>query len=235
MPRPWSTVAIDDNGETLIPLPASLHRLEPHPYQSLGAPYGNGGCPFRLRQGVVERLLIAQAQLQRQDPALRLAIFDAWRPVAVQAFMVEHALASEWALRGVAAETASAEREAIRERVSRFWAPPSEDPATPPPHSTGAAVDLTLAEASGSPLAMGGEIDAIAAVSEPDHYAEAARDPSSQAALWHHRRCLLAEAMAVAGFSQHPYEWWHFSYGDQLWAWRSRQPTACYGRWLAAG
>jgi len=37
------------------------------------------GCPFRLRQGVVERLLIAQAQLQRQDPALRLAIFDAWR------------------------------------------------------------------------------------------------------------------------------------------------------------
>jgi len=119
--------------------------------------------------------------------------------------------------------------------VSRFWAPPSQDPATPPPHSTGAAVDLTLAEASGYPLAMGGEIDAIAAVSEPDHYAAAARDPSSQAALWHHRRCLLAEAMAVAGFSQHPHEWWHYSYGDQLWAWRSRQPTACYGRWLAAG
>jgi len=52
---------------------------------------------------------------------------------------------------------------------------------------------------------------------------------------WRHRRCLLAEAMAVAGFSQHPHEWWHYSYGDQLWAWRSRQPTACYGRWLAAG
>ncbi|MFM7652374.1 MAG: D-alanyl-D-alanine dipeptidase, partial [Vulcanococcus sp.] len=35
-----------------------------------------------------------------------------------------------------------------------------------------------------------------------------------------------------AGFEQHPNEWWHFSYGDQLWAWRAGQDVACYGRWL---
>ena len=25
-------------------------------------------------------------------------------------------------------------------------------------------------------------------------------------------------------------EWWHFSWGDQLWAWRMGQPRAVYGR-----
>jgi len=229
--RPWNAIPIDDKGDPLIELPAALHRLRPHPYLALGAPYGAGGSPFRLRRGVVERLLIAQANLQRQEPSCRLAIFDAWRPVAVQAFMVEHALVSACAARGVDAAIASAEREAIRLEVGRFWAPPSQDPTTPPPHSTGAAVDLTLADSSGSPLAMGGEIDAIDPISEPDHYASAAQASGSAAATWHRRRQTLRAAMVVAGFCQHPNEWWHFSHGDQLWAWRSGQATAVYGRW----
>ena len=89
--RPWHGVPIDDCGEDLVPLPASLLRLEPHPYASLGAPYGAGGCPFRLRSGVVSQLLAAQEALRRHAPELRLAIFDAWRPLAVQRFMVRHA------------------------------------------------------------------------------------------------------------------------------------------------
>jgi D-alanyl-D-alanine dipeptidase len=36
--------------------------------------------------------------------------------------------------------------------------------------------------------------------------------------------------MASAGFVQHPNEWWHFSWGDQLWAWRSAATAARYGR-----
>ncbi|MEO1402022.1 MAG: D-alanyl-D-alanine dipeptidase, partial [Cyanobacteria bacterium J06635_1] len=35
-----------------------------------------------------------------------------------------------------------------------------------------------------------------------------------------------------AGFGQHPNEWWHFSYGDQLWAWllrKSHPQAARYG------
>jgi D-alanyl-D-alanine dipeptidase len=39
--------------------------------------------------------------------------------------------------------------------------------------------------------------------------------------------------MEVAGFAQHPNEWWHFSHGDQLWAWRLGHPSAHYGRWGA--
>ncbi|MFZ9739796.1 MAG: M15 family metallopeptidase, partial [Prochlorotrichaceae cyanobacterium] len=48
----------------------------------------------------------------------------------------------------------------------------------------------------------------------------------------------LRQVMTTAGFANHPKEWWHFSYGDQLWAWLREQDAdlknesrtvACYG------
>lgn len=239
--RPWSPIPIVDNGEPLLDLPAEFLRLEPHPYRAVGAPYGDDGSPFRLRSGVIERLQRAQAQLRRQRPGWRLAIFDAWRPLEVQTFMVEHTIAAECERLGIdsspGAGAPGAELAAVVAEVGRFWAPPSADPTTPPPHSTGAAVDLTLADADGVVVAMGSEIDALGAVSEPDYFLQVADrlpdgDRRRQALVWHGHRQLLAEAMAAAGFARHPNEWWHFSWGDQLWAWRSGQPEACYGRWL---
>ena len=237
--RPWSPVPIADNGDPLVPLPVELYRIEPHPYVAVGAPYGSSGSPFRLRQAVIARLLQAQTVLQRSQPGWRLAIFDAWRPLAVQRFMVEHAITEECLARGLDCTIPSPELDAVVAEVGRFWAPPSEDLATPPPHSTGAAVDLTLARADGTEVEMGSPIDAIGAVSEPDHFLRVAEElpdgeERRQALAWHANRQLLAQAMASAGFAQHPNEWWHFSWGDQLWAWRSGQGSACYGRWLGA-
>ena len=205
--------------------------LEPHPYQALGAPYGSSGCPFRLRRGVIERLAQAATALSSEAPGWRLAVFDAWRPVPVQRFMVTYAIREECRVRGLDPSDAGSAMQEVEEAVARFWAPPSEDPAMPPPHSTGAAVDLTLADASGRLLSMGGAIDAIGAVSEPEHHAAAAEaDPDGEPARWHGRRQLLRRVMAAAGFAQHPNEWWHFSHGDQLWAWRSEATLAIYGR-----
>ncbi|MFM7237608.1 MAG: M15 family metallopeptidase [Cyanobium sp.] len=229
--RPWSPIPITPEDDPLIPLPRELLRLEPHPYASLGAPYGKDACPFRLRARVVQRLLKAQLLLQQKESGWRLAIFDAWRPVAVQRFMVAHATAEACRERGLDPNGSGPAWERVRDEVGMFWAPPSEDPATPPPHSTGAAVDLTLASLLGAPLEMGGSIDAIGPISHPDHFAAAAASaPDGEAACWHQRRRLLAEVMAGAGFAQHPQEWWHYSHGDQLWAWRTGQPLAFYGR-----
>jgi len=269
--RPWSSIPIRDCDEPLRELPPQLWRLQPHPYVLLGAPYGSQGSPFRLRSGVIDRLLLAQVHLQRQVADWRLAIFDGWRPLAVQRFMVEHTIAELCAVRQLdrhqpAAASAfaaastdagastdivystdadalelsaelehSAAIEQVIADVGRFWATPSEDPATPPPHSTGAAVDLSLADAAGRPLAMGSPIDAIGAVSEPNYFAAVAASCSDsaerlQALEWHRRRQLLAAAMQAAGFEQHPNEWWHFSWGDQMWAWSSGSAQAHYGR-----
>ena len=222
--RPWSPIPIEECGEPMQALPPALLRIEPHPYMALGAPYGASGNPFQLRLGVVQRLLDAQQQLVEHDPSLRLSIFDAWRPIAVQAFMVDHSIAELCRERGVEVRSGDAFDQVVAD-VGRFWAAPSRDPATPPPHSTGAAVDLTLSSSDGTPLAMGGEIDAIGAVSEPQHYA--ARE-DSEARCWHQRRQLLADVMEASGFAQHPNEWWHYSFGDQLWAWRRGAAVAIY-------
>ena len=222
--RPWSPIPIEECGEPLQDLPREFLRMEPHPYMALGAPYGASGNPFQLRQGVVQRLLKAQQRLSDHDPSLRLSIFDAWRPIAVQAFMVEHSIADLCRERGVELMSGDAFDRVVAD-VGRFWAAPSRDPATPPPHSTGAAVDLTLSSREGIPLEMGGEIDAIGAISEPEHYA-GKEDPDAR--CWHQRRQLLADVMDASGFAQHPNEWWHYSFGDQLWAWRKGAAVAVY-------
>ena len=222
--RPWSPIPIEECGEPLQDLPREFLRMEPHPYMALGAPYGASGNPFQLRQGVVQRLLKAQQRLSDHDPSLRLSIFDAWRPIAVQAFMVEHSIADLCRERGVELMSGDAFDRVVAD-VGRFWAAPSRDPATPPPHSTGAAVDLTLSSREGIPLEMGGEIDAIGAISEPEHYA-GQEDPDAR--CWHQRRQLLADVMDASGFAQHPNEWWHYSFGDQLWAWRNGAAVAVY-------
>ena len=222
--RPWSPIPIEECGEPMQDLPREFLRMEPHPYMALGAPYGASGNPFQLRQGVVQRLLKAQQRLSDHDPSLRLSIFDAWRPIAVQAFMVEHSIADLCRERGVELMSGDAFDQVVAD-VGRFWAAPSRDPATPPPHSTGAAVDLTLSSREGIPLEMGGEIDAIGAISEPEHYA-GQEDPDAR--CWHQRRQLLADVMDASGFAQHPNEWWHYSFGDQLWAWRKGAAVAVY-------
>ena len=235
--RPWSDRPIHDCGEPLVALQPDFFCLNPHPYQALGAPYGPGADPFVLRQGVRVRLQRAEQRLRHIDSSLRFAIFDAWRPISVQAFMVEHAVAEQCALEGLDPALATAEPTAVaaladvRRRVGRFWAPPSLDPATPPPHSTGAAVDLTLCTADGIVVDMGGAIDAIGSVSEPNYYEDAAsRGLDPDARIFHQRRTLLASVLEEEGFFRHPNEWWHFSYGDQLWAWGSGQAKAFYGR-----
>jgi len=48
--------------------------------------------------------------------------------------------------------------------------------------------------------------------------------------LNHLKNNLLKEIMLKFGFAQHPNEWWHFSYGDQLWAWKYKKPKALYGK-----
>lgn len=117
--------------------------------------------------------------------------------------------------------------EVLANKVFEFWGAPSQDPCTPPPHSTGAAVDLTLENDTGQEIDMGSPIDETTERSYPDHYADAA---SPERRNIHTHRVLLNEVMSATGFKRHRNEWWHFSLGDQMWAWATGQPTARYGR-----
>jgi zinc D-Ala-D-Ala dipeptidase len=222
--KPYQRIPILECGEPLIPIPVELFAVEdPHPYVKLSAPYG-GQSPYSVRQGVLEGLITAQDYLQQLHPRWRIQIFDAYRPIAVQQFMVDYTFAETVRAQGFHPDHLTDEqRQAILEQVYQFWAVPSADPTTPPPHSTGAAVDVTLVDDQGEAVDMGSPIDELSPRSYPDHFmnALAAEDPRQQSLreAFHRNRQLLRTAMIRAGFRQHPHEWWHFSQGDQMWAW----------------
>jgi zinc D-Ala-D-Ala dipeptidase len=217
--RPWESVHIEDDGEPLVPL-TGLSLEAPPPYVALGAPYGAWG-PWFLRRSAFARLLDAQRRLETLQPGWRLHLLDAWRPLAVQAFMVEY---TDQLLRRTEPDLDDVAR---RERVLSYWAPPSENPATPPPHSTGAAVDLTLLDAEGRQANMGSPFDEPTERSHPNHFESASDSVGLEA---HANRTRLGLVMRDSGFVRHPQEWWHFSYGDRAWAREQDLAVARYGR-----
>ncbi|WP_293125749.1 M15 family metallopeptidase [Microcoleus sp. bin38.metabat.b11b12b14.051] len=235
--KPYQQIAIDECGEPLVPIPPEHFAFEtPHAYQKLGAPYQNSKAdsPFYLRQGVVDSLLSAKMQLQQNYPNWQILIFDAYRPVEVQQFMVDYTFNQIAVAQGCEFPVSEDKRQVIIEHVYQFWAVPSMDLATPPPHSTGAALDVTLVDENQRQIDMGSAIDEISERSYPDYYANS-DEPQKQE--YHRRRQILREAMVAAGFQRHPNEWWHFSLGDQMWAWLTNQNNsgsqvvARYGRY----
>jgi D-alanyl-D-alanine dipeptidase len=214
--KPYRTIPIRECYEELVPIPPdSLVLTEPPPYLALGAPYG-GGSPWMLRQGVLDALLKLQVELEGLRPGWKIKLFDAYRPNSVQAFMVDR----EFRLRATASRInrhsmTSTDRERLADNVFRLWAIPDDNPATPPPHSTGAAIDCTLRTADGHDAEMGSPIDENSNRSLPDHF-RAATDATGKMA--HTNRILLRSLMHMGGFHQHHSEWWHFSKGDQMWA-----------------
>ena len=87
-------------------------------------------------------------------------------------------------------------------------------------HQTGGAVDLTLCNSNGIPLDMGSEYP----VKCPEMVTSYVL-----ASIVNERRKLLCNVMHNSGFANYPGEWWHFSYGDQLWAAYRYKRYAIYG------
>ena len=97
------------------------------------------------------------------------------------------------------------------------------DPAIKlPPHCCGAAVDVDMYDTKtgklvdfGCPMNTDGDIAHV--------YTD--KINSEQAS----NREILRQAMLSADFAPHPNEWWHFSYGDKMWAKFYSKSAAIYG------
>ncbi|ELS32167.1 MULTISPECIES: M15 family metallopeptidase [Pseudanabaena] len=232
MSKPYQIIPISECGEQLVAITSDICRIAPHPYMALGAPYGDRS-PFFIRQGILEKLQKSQAYLQTLRPNWQIAVFDAYRPIPVQQFMVDYSFTQLAESKGLSIENLTKEqKESLMMEVIKFWAIPSDDPKTPPPHSTGAAIDVTLyrapsqGEDSIQEINMGSPIDEISDRSLPDYFADSLDIKERE---FHRDRQLLNQVMTHSGFQRHPNEWWHFSYGDQLWAWISNENSAMYG------
>ncbi|MEI9996060.1 MAG: M15 family metallopeptidase [Rhizomicrobium sp.] len=196
-------------------------------YGTRNPPYwrrADGAIPdLLLRQSVAAKLARINARLG--EVGLELFLFDAWRPKAVQAYFHDVWLPAELQRRDP-----SLSGDALTREVERYWAAPSSDADSPAPHATGAAVDLTIRWTGGEALWMGSLFDDAAPLAHRDRF-EAVdggtlsfSDEEARA-----NRRLLHWVMAEEDFAGHPDEWWHFSWGDQLWAKLTGAAAAHYG------
>ena len=223
----WNKIPIKDNGDKLIAIPSYLNFLDPHPYFHLGAPYKDKTSIWKLREEVVNRLVKVNDYLISKN-SFYLLIYDSWRPLEVQEFMFKRAFLLECEKLDIDASLKNMKSyPSILKKVEKFWAYPSFDSRFPPPHSTGGALDVCLSDKEGNLVEMGSKVDQMDETSIPDFYAN---KKNEEAIIWDSRRNLLREIMTKFGFAQHPNEWWHFSYGDQLWAWKNKKENAIYGK-----
>jgi D-alanyl-D-alanine dipeptidase len=176
-----------------------------------------------LRATIADKLLRVNARAGQAG--LELFLLDAWRPRAVQAYFHDIWMPKELQRRDPGLTGA-----ALMEEVQRYWSAPSDDAGSPAPHATAAAVDLTLRWKDGEMLWMGSLFDDVTALANRDRFENL--DPenfsfSDQEARANRR--LLHWLMVEEGFAGHPDEWWHFSWGDQLWAALTGAAAAHYG------
>jgi len=180
-----------------------------------------------LRAAVGAKLVGVNARLAGLGVALYL--FDAWRPQAIQRYFHD-----EWFPAYLKSRSPHLAGAALLDEVEKYWAAPSAGPSSPAPHATGGAVDLTLMfRETRQPLYMGGIFDDLTRAAwtdgfEPD-LLSVGETPSMSDEEARANRRLLYWAMTEAGFANNPTEWWHYSWGDQLWARLTNERAAIYG------
>lgn len=177
-----------------------------------------------VRKSVAERLVSADRRLS--NIGLALWLFDGWRPTAVQSYFHD-----DWMPRELQARRGELSKAAVRAEVETYWAAPTIDPSAPSPHLTGGAVDLTVCwRDSGERLWMGSIFDDVSELARLDYFEATPNDKlslSNDEARANRR--LLFWVLVEAGFSANPAEWWHYSFGDQMWARLTGTAAAFYG------
>ena len=161
-----------------------------------------------VREGVAARLRAADAGLQSYG--LRLYVLDGYRPLATQRSLWDFFYQQAGDLMPQAAPDALAAW--TRQYVSDPRDFSEKDPTSWPLHITGGAIDVTLAAQSGAPVDLGGGFDEMGETIHTAHY----EDKSEPAAKAYRR--ILYWAMREAGFTNYPYEYFHYDYGTALYA-----------------
>lgn len=88
-------------------------------------------------------------------------------------------------------------------------------------HQSGAAIDVTLCDENKNDYFMGSDVRAFTEESDFDY-------PVSLIAR--KNRLILKEALEKSGFINYPSEWWHYSFGDRLWAKLTGSKIAIFGK-----
>jgi len=153
-----------------------------------------------VRSGLASRLQVAANAL---DDRYKLVIRAGHRPIEVQRNILR-----DCAYNYKAEHAGISDTEALQ-HARTFVSDPD---IKLPPHVCGAAVDVdVIDQTTGQLLDFGSKMNDdndISALYYPNLTSEQKNN-----------RLMLITAMLSAGMASYNPEWWHFSYGDQAWAW----------------
>lgn len=222
--RRWQEIPIRESGEGFV----CLNDLSAEEYQIIVDPqfYRQGVqgaiSDAMLRESAAKRLVKAASLLPAD---MRLVVWDAWRPEAVQKGLFERKLKEikrqqpNWK-----------DKEAIAAAV-KFETPINVSTA-PDPHLTGGAVDVTLVTAEGNFFNFGctyrNEVQIRRTRFFEDKIEKQALSEVEQNYLQNRR--LLYWLMTTNGFVNNPERWWEYSFGTQPWAVEKGYEYAFYGK-----
>lgn len=199
-------IPIRENGEPLV-------RFTDPPYNLvLDRPRFLYERAIFAREGLARRLQQADHNLRKSGYGL--LILECWRPPFIQKRMFK---AVEAKFRETLPDLPEDE---FRQIVERYSAPMDDE--APPPHTTGGAVDLWLSDATGG----------AADLHTPFDFQDStgfAFDAQGLGPIARANRDRMADALGEVGLTNYPSEYWHYSYGDQGWAYRGGHGHALYG------
>ena len=161
-----------------------------------------------LRKSVADKIVKAAQSL---PSGVYFIIYDAYRPLSVQQ--------QEWNNKYKYYQSLhpNESEEQITLRTKRVVADPRRGHGG---HQTGGAIDIGLCDKNGIELDMGTPYLSI------DRAIKTKANVNSTAT---NNRKILCKVMRKNGFINYPNEWWHFCYGDRMWAAYSGKRNCFYG------
>lgn len=214
-------VLIRESGEKLVAVSMIPERILVRPQYFIQGI--EGALPeCYIRESAYDKLLKAAECLPKGHKFL---IYDAWRPERVQKVLY-HKLRDE-----IIKKIPAGNEEEISRLVEEYVALPSDNRKSPSPHLTGGAVDLTIITEKGKKLEMGTEFDETREEAHSDYFERIGQKrelTEKEKELLENRR-LLYNTLTRSGFTNYPCEWWHFDFGNQVWAYLSNLKSAFYG------
>lgn len=204
--------------DSLLPEPKLIQEIEASPEmievsQKDNIYFNDCFTTIRLiRRFIYNMLLRARYNLPKN---YYFMIYEAYRPLASQKALWDEIVIKQSAQN----PNMNIDSEDFISLCDKFVANPYRQGSG---HQSGAAIDVSLVDSTGKEYDMGGGVRRF------DNTAE--YNCKTLSAEAEKNRLILKNALEDVGFVNYPSEWWHYSFGDRLWAKLTGSKIAIFGK-----
>jgi D-alanyl-D-alanine dipeptidase len=205
-------ISIEDSDEELFDL-FNTNNSRLKPLATFHTKFNPGYDGYsKIRLGVYEKLL---RMLEVLPTSIGIAYFEGFRPLYKQKEYFDEKM-RELLL-------TIKDIEVVYQEAAKQFSPFINNIPT---HATGAAIDITLFSITGEQnelLDMGKFDVSFGPNDQQETFSENTTEKQRK------NRLILLDTAIKAGLVNYGYEWWHYSYGDKMWAYVKKQKAAIYG------